>query len=137
MRKWVGVALGGGAGAVLRYLIRGIVLVPGIGGFPLNTLLINVAGSFALSLLLTAAGGIFALKPELRLALTTGFLGAFTTFSTVCREMALLLSDGSYGLALLYVLCTVLLGLLGAYGGYRLGSRMPATPDAPEEEAKE
>lgn len=137
MRKWIGIGLGGAAGAALRYLIRGVVFVTGTGGFPLNTLLINVAGSFALSLLLTAAGGIFALKPDLRLALTTGFLGAFTTFSTVCREIALLLSAGSYGTASLYALSTVLLGLLAAYLGYAIGNRIPAVQKTPEEEAEE
>lgn len=132
MKRWICIGLGGAAGAVLRFLIRGLVFVPDTVGFPLNTLLINVVGSFALSLLLTVTGGIFALKPHVRLGLTVGFLGAFTTFSTICREMALLLSDGHYGTALLYAHSTVLLGLLAAYLGFALGSKA-----MPKEEAQQ
>lgn len=131
MRKWIGISLGGALGAMLRYLIRGIILIPDAGAFPLNTLLINVVGSFAL--LLTTVSGIFTLKPDLRLGLTVGFLGAFTTFSTVCREIALLLSDGSFGMALLYALSTVLLGLLAAYLGYTLARKAAIPKEVAEE----
>lgn len=133
MRKWIGISLGGALGAMLRYLIRGIILIPDAGAFPLNTLLINVVGSFALALLLTTVSGIFTLKPDLRLGLTVGFLGAFTTFSTVCREIALLLSDGSFGMALLYALSTVLLGLLAAYLGYTLARKAAIPKEVAEE----
>lgn len=119
------VALGGAAGALARY---GLGLWIGWLGarstwatFPVATLLINVSGAFALGYLLTRLGlsdpARAAWPPELRLALGSGFLGAYTTFSTFSVETDALLLRGEWGRAVLYVLLTVMVGLAAAVLG--------------------
>ncbi|MPN30267.1 putative fluoride ion transporter CrcB [bioreactor metagenome] len=58
--------------------------------------------------------------PDIKLGLTVGFLGAFTTFSALCRETVDLLGRGDYFFALAYMILSVVLGLLGAYAGISL-----------------
>ena len=91
--------------------------------FPLATLVINVLGSFLLALL-TVLALHGAVKPEYRLILGTGFLGAFTTFSTFELEAETLISKGHWHSAGLYVLGNLLLGfaaiLLGRVVALRL-----------------
>lgn len=112
------VALGSAAGGVVRYLVG--TLIPAIGGFPLATLSINVAGSFLIGLfsgLLTRlAGGASA--EILRLVLVVGFCGGFTTFSTFSNETLRLIESSHYLAAALYVLASVLAGLLAVFLGY-------------------
>ena len=119
------VALGGAAGALTRYGLS--IWIAALGTryawatFPVATLLINVTGSFALGYLLTrlglSASGRGAWPPELRLALGTGFLGAYTTFSTFSVETDALLLRGEWGRAALYLLLTIGVGLAAAVLG--------------------
>ena len=114
------VALGGAAGALARYGLSAWIGSLGArqawANFPLATLLINVSGAFALGYLLTRLGRRIG-PPELRLALGTGFLGAYTTFSTFSVETDALLLRGEWGRAALYVLLTVVVGLAAAVLG--------------------
>ncbi len=114
------VALGGAAGALARYglsvWLGALGTRHGWATFPLATLLINVTGSFALGYLLTLLGR-GAWPPELRLALGTGFLGAYTTFSAFSAETDALLLRGEWGRGALYVLLTVGAGLAAAVLG--------------------
>ncbi len=126
MRKYIYIACGAFAGAVLRYLIRGIELQSYHENVPLNTLFINVLGAFALAFVLTAALEIGTLDAELRLGLTTGFLGAFTTFSTLCKETVALLKNGDYFSAVSYVTVSTALGLAAAYFGIVLARELGA-----------
>ncbi|MEO6909005.1 MAG: fluoride efflux transporter CrcB [Abditibacteriaceae bacterium] len=91
--------------------------------FPLGTLLINVSGAFLLALI-TMLALQEAVPPELRLILGTGFLGAFTTFSTFELEAQGLLSGGQWTQASVYILGNLLLGfvavLLGSFLALRL-----------------
>jgi len=116
----LGVMAGGALGALARYLVA--VAVQGqlsgtpYGGLPLATLLVNVAGSFALGFLTMLAaqgqlGGFWLLT------LGTGFVGAFTTFSTFELEAHGLLEGGAVAYALLYVGGNLFLG----YGALLLG----------------
>lgn len=91
--------------------------------FPLGTLLINVVGTFVLAILTTLVlQGV--VRPEWRLILGTGFLGAFTTFSTFGVEAEILLSkasvNGKWWPPLLYIAGNLLLGLGGAIAGRAL-----------------
>lgn len=90
MRKTIFIAVGGSAGAILRYLTGG--MLSGNAVFPFGTLAVNLIGCFLLSLLLTEAFELLEMNVDLRLGIATGFLGAFTTFSTVCRETAGMIS---------------------------------------------
>ncbi len=108
------VALGGGIGAWLRFVVGRLV---GFSAFPWATLLVNVSGSFAMGLLagwLTrdASGG-----EHWRLLLGVGVLGGFTTFSAFSLELALLIERGQLGTAAGYALASVIAGVLGLFAG--------------------
>lgn len=127
MRKYVFIGLGSFIGAVLRYLVKSIPISDSLGGFPLNTLIINVAGAFALAFILTAALEIWDISPDIRSGVTIGLLGAFTTFSTLCKETAALITAQAYFSAGLYIVVSVLSGLGAAYIGVALARKLEAT----------
>lgn len=108
---WLWLMLGGALGAACR---QGVVLLmaPLVArlGFPVAVLLINVVGSFLLGLTLALAGR-GTVSETVRVAFGTGVLGAFTTFSTFSAEMDGLLVGGRSGLAGLYAVLSVALGL--------------------------
>lgn len=112
------VAVSGGLGAALRYVVDR-VLTPSEGGrFPVGILVVNVSGSFALGLL-TGLGTSVA--PELALAVGMGLLGGYTTFSTVSVETVLLAQRRRWQDAAVNLLGTLALAVLGAGAGLVLG----------------
>ncbi len=113
----VGVAVAGGIGAGLRYLLDR--LVPASGGFPWGILVVNVTGSFALGLV-TGLGA--ALAPGIALVLGVGLLGGYTTFSTVSVESVLLAERGRWRDAAANLLGTLVLAVLAAAAGIGLGA---------------
>jgi fluoride exporter len=117
---WVG--LGGFTGAIARYLVT-VLLRRLLGpGFPYGTFFVNVSGSFLLGFLVAALGHqVLPRSSDLRLALGVGFLGAYTTFSTLELECASLLEEGAWGLAAVNVLGSLLLGFCGLRLGLLLG----------------
>ncbi len=120
MEKVLLIAVGGGVGALLRYLISGWgqMLVSGL--FPLGTLIVNSLGC----LLIGSLGAYFAgpqlIREEYRIALLVGVLGAFTTFSTFSWETLSLARDGELRLALVNVVLTNTLALVAVWFGYRI-----------------
>ena len=109
------VFLGAGMGGALRHGVNvGAARLFG-DGFPSGTLLVNVLGSFAIGLL----AGWFASRPglsqDMRLFLTTGVLGGFTTFSAFSLDTALLIERHAYALAAGYVLGSVAAGLAALF----------------------
>ena len=112
------VGIGGSIGACLRFFLSQIIVYET--GFPLATFIANLIGCFALSYLLS--GKLLSYYPKLKLALTTGLLGSFTTFSTFSSETISLISDQLYGIAFVYVLLSALGGLFLSFIGYWLGS---------------
>ncbi|MBA2283162.1 MAG: CrcB family protein [Acidimicrobiia bacterium] len=118
------VALFGAAGACARYGL-GVATNAQAAAFPWTTLAINVAGSFALGLVL--GGGPGRLSPQLVTAAGTGFLGAFTTFSTFSHETQTMLRDHRASAAAAYVALSVVGGIAAAAAGWALGRRtLPA-----------
>ncbi|QCX33488.1 fluoride efflux transporter CrcB [Caloramator sp. E03] len=117
MRKYILIAIGGAFGAISRFIIKGIQIYNYKENIPLNTLIINVLGSFLLAVILTIALEIWEFDIDIRLGIGTGFLGAFTTFSTLCKETVILIQKGFYFSALNYVMTSVMLGLASAYFG--------------------
>ena len=112
--------MAGAAGALTRYGL-GVVVGPRL--FPWSTLAINVTGSFVLTLLV--AGPLASRRNSLMaMALTVGFLGAYTTFSAFGLETVELVRDERIGAAAMYVAVTVVLGLAAAAAGYWLGQRL-------------
>jgi CrcB protein len=116
---WIGVA--GFFGAVARYQLGGVIARARPGAFPLETLVINTSGSFALGLVFALLTERFLPHPTVRAALTIGFLGAFTTFSTFAFETMKLSEDGAMGLAALNVIASVAAALLAVYAGTWIG----------------
>ena len=109
------------AGALARYGFALAVDRWWIGTFPLATFLINVLGSFAFGLVVGLGVERAAIGPDMRLALTTGFLGAFTTFSTFEFETNRLLVAGSWAMASCYVALSLLAGLAAIQVGTAIG----------------
>jgi len=116
---WVGAA--GFLGAVARYQLDGLISRHVDGPFPWGTFAVNLSGCFVLGLLSTLLVGRLVADSALRTALTVGFLGAYTTFSTFTLQSVSLVRDGSLGLALAYVTASVVLGLLAAWAGMTAG----------------
>lgn len=141
MRNYVWIGCGSVAGAILRYLLENARLSWYHGSIPLNTLLINLSGAFLMGFLMTALLEVLTVSPALRLALTTGLLGAYTTFSTMCKESSVLLLRGDLLSGLCYPALSVLLGLgavlLGTAAARKLGTallqRGNSLPDGKEE----
>ena len=106
------VALGGAIGAALRFLAGlGVIRVVGPTDFPLAILFVNVVGSFLMGVfvVLAAQRGLTDWQPFVM----TGVLGGFTTFSAFSLETMTLIERGDMGHAVLYVLASVLLSVLG------------------------
>ncbi len=113
------VAAGGAIGAGGRHLVNvGAARAFGV-NFPWGTAIVNVTGSLLMGLL----AGWFALRAgqewsqQLRLFLTTGILGGFTTFSAFSLDAGLLIEKHAYGPAAAYVLGSVVLSILGLFAG--------------------
>lgn len=119
------VALGGLLGTVARYALQGVIQTRlGAPGFPIGTLVINIAGSFALGFLLRLGIGSTVFSPELRAGLTIGFCGAFTTVSTFSYETMTLLRDGQYASGAWYLGGTMLGCLAAVLAGTALANRL-------------
>lgn len=115
------IGLGGFAGAISRYLLDGWVSTANRGSFPWGTLVVNVSGSLVLGLLYALAVERAALPGELRGPLMIGFVGAYTTFSTLTLESWRLVEDGAWLLALGNLGGSVLLGMAAVMGGVMIG----------------
>jgi fluoride exporter len=117
MLSLVWVALGGAIGSVLRYGVN--LAAPRLLGndFPWASLTVNVVGSFLMGLLVAFLTEKFADQPDLRLFLTTGILGGFTTFSAFSLDVIGLMQRGENSVALVYVLASVALSILAVFGG--------------------
>ena len=118
------VFIGGGLGAVCRYGVTTTVGMLLGGMFPWGTLVVNLVGSLLMGLvigaLLPLAKSLQLLPESLRLLLTVGFLGGFTTFSSFSMETLTLLRGDSFFLAVVNVVGSIVLGLAAAYIGYQL-----------------
>ena len=118
--KYVLVFIGGGLGSTLRHLVN--VVCPRLLGanFPYHTFIINITGSTIMGLI----AGYLAFKGDTsqswRLFVMTGILGGYTTFSAFSLDSALLYERGETGLALLYVVGSVVLSILGLFAGLTL-----------------
>jgi len=111
------IGLIGAVGAVARFLLDGAVMRRVGRGFPFGTLAVNLSGAFLLGLLVGAAQ-----SEELNRLLGTGFLGAYTTFSTWALESHRLAEDGRMRLSALNLALSLALGLGAAWFGRRLGA---------------
>jgi len=120
VRTAVAIGVAGALGALARYGVEGAI-ARRTTSFPWATFVVNVSGSFLLGLVVTLLGERMAVGPWVRSALAIGFLGAYTTFSTLSLESYRLLEARSYVLAGANLLGSVSTGLVALYGGVVLG----------------
>jgi CrcB protein len=117
------VLVGGGVGALARYVL-GLEIAERIGGrFPLGTVVINVTGSFLIGLLMTLFTERLQPHPNWRLLLVVGFLGGYTTFSTFEYETFRAMQDGGKWIGLLNVVGSVVLGYIAVWIGAAIVGR--------------
>lgn len=119
MAECLFVGIGGFIGSVCRYLIGLIPLSPS-NGFPVKTLVINVAGAFAIGLIAAAAAKNADISPRIVLLLKTGICGGFTTFSTFALEISDLIRGGSWAAAAAYMLLSLILGVAAVFAAETL-----------------
>ena len=116
------IGLAGALGAATRYLLGHSIAERMSPQIPFGTLLINVTGAFAIGLLFALASQKL-LSPALQTILATGFLGGYTTFSTLCWEGTQLVRKGNPVQSFCYFASTFVLGLCAALLGITLGGK--------------
>lgn len=123
MIRYLLVVMGGGTGALARYVAASAIMTRFGGRFPLGTLVINVTGSFLIGFLMTMLTERFQLDPRWRLLLVAGFLGGYTTFSTLEWETYTAVRDGGLWTAMLNVVSSIMLGYIAVWLGAMLARR--------------
>lgn len=111
MKTFLLIFTGSGVGGVMRYFTQKLFIDMGYIGFPAGTFVVNIIGCFLIGLFYALAQKNNLLNPNLLLALTTGFCGGFTTFSTFANENMNLLRNGDYFYFTLYISLSVILGI--------------------------
>ncbi|WKY45888.1 CrcB family protein [Eubacteriaceae bacterium ES2] len=126
MKKYYLIGIGGAVGALLRFQIKSI---PDLFNSPdqliniaLNILLINIIGSFLLGFLNTLFSQTDRISVDIKLGFTTGLIGAFTTFSTFCKESIMIINAGYYSFFVFYLFASLSLGVLLVYMGHLLAT---------------
>ena len=112
------IALGGAAGSVLRYVLNRWIGQPD--GLPMGILVVNLSGTLVLGLVATLFLERIGVSDNMRLAITVGLLGGFTTFSTVWLDTLHLLNGGRWVWALTNLLVSAVGGLAAAWLGQQL-----------------
>ncbi|MEO6253877.1 MAG: fluoride efflux transporter CrcB [Ferruginibacter sp.] len=111
------VGLGGGIGSMLRYA-AGLLISSKY--FPYATLAVNIIGSFIIGIVFAMSIKEEGLSAPWKLFLATGICGGFTTFSAFSLENMELLQNGKAGMAIIYIMLSILLGIIAAFLGYQL-----------------
>lgn len=107
MARFFWICLGGAVGTGARYLLSGWTLKIFGPSFPYGTLAVNLVGSFLLAMLMYIGSEMALIPATFRLALTTGIMGGFTTYSTFSYETMKYFQEGAWGIGLLNILVTV------------------------------
>ena len=126
MKQLLLVGAGGAIGSVARYLAGIAVIRWTGGGFPFNTLLVNVVGSFVMGLLIAVLLKVDpgpALSADIRLFVAVGMLGGFTTFSSFSADIVALWERQAHLACASYVLGSVALSIVAVFVGLYLGRR--------------
>lgn len=118
--KLIYIGLGGFIGAILRYIVSGLVLNYFQKDFPYGTLAVNLIGCFFLGLMASVSMEKM-IHTELKSFIMIGLLGAFTTFSTFSYETMTLLEQGSLGLGAANICVSIFFGLGAVWLGTAAG----------------
>jgi fluoride exporter len=121
------IGLAGIAGAWLRYILGWALndrwVIEAFGPFPAATFTANMLGSFCLAWFTAAMVHSTRWSERMKRAVTTGFMGSFTTFSAWSTETLVLLQSSQWLIAVLYVVLSVFVGLLAAWGGFLVAGK--------------
>ncbi len=123
MRTAIWVGLAGFFGSIARYAVSGAVSRVNE-SFPWGTFAVNITGSFLLGFLVAAFAHRFVVHPDLRIAVTVGFLGAYTTFSTLALETFEFAETRAWGWAATNVVLSIGAGLVAVWLGTLAGRRL-------------
>ena len=118
-------AVGGAFGAVSRYLVQGWVQDLADGRFPWGTFAVNISGSFVLGLVFALTMDRAILSPEIRIPLMIGFIGSYTTFSTLMLESWVLVEEGDLVRMFANLAGSVVIGMIAVVAGLAVGRLLP------------
>lgn len=117
MQKYLLIAAGGALGSMARYWVGSTIAGRMGSKFPYGTLVINLTACVLIGFSLTYLGKRVDLSPAWRFLVPVGFIGAYSTFSTYEWETLSTLRSGAFALAALYAVGSLILGLVGVWGG--------------------
>lgn len=121
LSRIIGIGLAGAAGALTRYWLAGWVQQLVDTRFPIGTATVNILGSFLFGVVWSMAEERFSISSEARIIILSGFMGSFTTFSTLIFETGTLMQDSRWMLAAGNVVLQVILGLVCLFLGLSVG----------------
>jgi CrcB protein len=120
-QRWVWLAVLGAVGTLARYFLDGFVQMAVGNRFPWGILLVNSLGCGLFGVVWSLAEGRQLISHDARAVILTGFMGAFTTFSTFSFQTGQLMQQSHWGLAGANVAAQIVLGLAALFGGLALG----------------
>ena len=115
MNAFLFIFIGGGLGSLARYALASAVGQITGPGFPWGTLAVNILGGFVMGMLVEMMALKWSVPQEIRLFLTTGLMGGFTTFSAFSLECASMIERGDWGMAGAYVFSSVIGSILALF----------------------
>ena len=121
MQKLLLIGLAGALGALARYGLSGFVQRYSGFTFPVGTLVVNLLGTFLFGFIWSLVEQRLVISVETRVVILSGFLGAFTTFSSFMFETSALVGDGQWGLAVLNIAAQITLGMAAIFLGLAAG----------------
>ena len=121
MQKLLLIGLAAALGALTRYSLSGFVQRYSGFTFPVGTLVVNLLGTFLFGFIWSLVEQRLVISVETRVVILSGFLGAFTTFSSFMFETSALVGDGQWGYALLNITAQIVLGMIAIFLGLAAG----------------
>lgn len=122
IKLFLAIFFGGGLGSVMRYAVQLVMHERIVAyNFPWATFTVNIIGSFFIGLFYSLSAR-FNLSEEVRLFLTAGLCGGFTTFSTFSNDNLALIREGQWLAALIYIVLSIVLGVVACLAGAVSGS---------------
>lgn len=124
MKQLLLVGFGGFFGSIARYWMSKLNLTWDFHSIPMGTLAVNIIGSFLIGFMLGIFMNSNLLHTNLKLFLVVGFCGGFTTFSSFSNENFLLLQNGQYLTALIYIGGSIIIGILAVFAGFLIANQL-------------
>ena len=121
-KEFIIIGIGGLIGTILRYGTSKLFVTSHLGPFPKNTFIVNILGCFLIGLFYSLSEKSTVINSDIKLFLTVGLCGGFTTFSTFAHENLLLLKGGDIWIFALYTGLSIFLGILAVVAGVFIGN---------------